>query len=445
LSKNPGRHSRFETKWYHRKPGFWFRKDRPRPEGNRSAPEVVVIDPDAGTAASAKPPVRIFLGTEPLQARAERVFVWSVLTHRDPARRYEIHLMKDLKGFDRRGWKTGFTNFRYAIPGLAGNEGRAIYNDVDQIYLADPAEMFDLDMAGAGALAINPGEDSVMLIDCGKMAEHWPLAETGLPGMKKKRFRNAATERGLWGTLPDVWNARDDEFDAAQSKCFHFTTLQTQPWRPFQDQIRYEPHPDGEVWHALERSADAARFTSFSRERPSSRFGAAMARLGNAAPAAAGDERRHADEIAKLAAATGARTALDRSAPPAQGSVRTWRGVEVVSQDGSSAPFAAPPSGSYDGVAAIDSLTALPEEDVAWALSELFGAANRFVYVAVAIEEGRDGSGSSALPAEWWRLQMELAANRDPGRRWALLTVDRSGGGQTARLHGGAPSVARAA
>ena len=46
-------------------------------------------------------------------------------------------MMKDLDGFDRRGWKTGFTNYRYAIPSLGGHKGRAIYNDVDQIYLGD--------------------------------------------------------------------------------------------------------------------------------------------------------------------------------------------------------------------------------------------------------------------------------------------------------------------
>ena len=50
-----------------------------------------------------------------------------MLQHRDPARRYEIYLMKDLTGFDRSRWKTGFTNYRYAIPEMAGRSGRAIY------------------------------------------------------------------------------------------------------------------------------------------------------------------------------------------------------------------------------------------------------------------------------------------------------------------------------
>jgi len=106
--------------------------------GMRSRPEVIVLDVKEGVRPSGKPPVRIFLGTEPAQYRAERIFVWSIERVRDPARIYEIHLMKELAGFDRRRWLTGFTNYRYAIPHFAGGTGRAIWNDVDEIYVSDP-------------------------------------------------------------------------------------------------------------------------------------------------------------------------------------------------------------------------------------------------------------------------------------------------------------------
>ncbi|MGN6719598.1 MAG: ELM1/GtrOC1 family putative glycosyltransferase, partial [Candidatus Binatia bacterium] len=78
-----------------------------------------------GVAPSPKPPVRIFLGTEPAQYRAERVFFWSIERVRDPSRIYEIYLMKDLVGFDRTRWLTGFTNYRLAIPDFAGGYGKA--------------------------------------------------------------------------------------------------------------------------------------------------------------------------------------------------------------------------------------------------------------------------------------------------------------------------------
>lgn len=71
------------------------RHDRRAP-GVREWPERIVLDVRSGVARSAKPPVRIFVGTEPAQYRAERVFIWSVAQARDPSRVYEIYLMADL-------------------------------------------------------------------------------------------------------------------------------------------------------------------------------------------------------------------------------------------------------------------------------------------------------------------------------------------------------------
>ncbi|HET9063035.1 MAG TPA: hypothetical protein VFO62_07080, partial [Candidatus Binatia bacterium] len=105
----------------------------------RPEPECIRLDVRAGMTPSDKPSVRIYLGTQPAQYRAERAFIWSIEKFRDPSRVYEIYVMRELAGFDRRRWTTGFTNYRFAIPEFAGRKGRAIWNDVDQIYLADPA------------------------------------------------------------------------------------------------------------------------------------------------------------------------------------------------------------------------------------------------------------------------------------------------------------------
>ena len=94
---------------------FFNPKDPRRAECVRSRPDCIVLGVKSGAVPSGKPPVRIFLGTEPAQYRAERVFVWSIERVRDPSRVYEIHLMKELQGFDRRGWTTGFTNYRFAF------------------------------------------------------------------------------------------------------------------------------------------------------------------------------------------------------------------------------------------------------------------------------------------------------------------------------------------
>ena len=49
----------------------------------REQPDLVVLGVEPGRTPSTLPPVRIFLGTEEGQYRAERVFVWSVLQVRD--------------------------------------------------------------------------------------------------------------------------------------------------------------------------------------------------------------------------------------------------------------------------------------------------------------------------------------------------------------------------
>lgn len=239
---------------------------RPAP-ASRTKPELVLLDVAPGVAPNGKPPVRIFLGTEPAQHRAERVFVWSVEKARDPARVYEIHLMKDLMGFNRWWWTTGFTNYRLAIPHLAGSSGRAIYNDVDQIYLGDPGELFDLDMQGHGFLAIaatgrtggTPFDSSVMLIDCARMSAIWTLSQAQNE-RKSVLLNKAEAVPGLWGRLAPEWNARDAEYVAGRSKLIHYTKLKTQPWQPFPSLYDYRIAPEGQVWLDLERSADAAGY-----------------------------------------------------------------------------------------------------------------------------------------------------------------------------------------
>ena len=405
--------TKFKTRWYHRHPKYWFRKDRLRPKGFRTVPEVVRFSPAPGVTPNAKAPVRIFLGTEPLQARAERVFLWSVYKHRDPSRVYEIYLMKDLVGYDRAAWTTGFTNYRYAIPALAGEEGRAIYNDVDQIYLSDPAQIFDLEMNGAGILCIERDETSVSLIDCARMARHWRLEEAQKP-LKRKHFLEIIAREDLWGRLPAEWNARDNEFSSGEAKCFHYTTLRTQPWRPFPDQLKYEDHPDGAVWFELEQSSNAARFTAFTRECPSRQFSTALERSGSGTS----EHRRAVKDL----------LALSKSLRPASVLVLSPRGdldLEIGSASSETISFGevlrAGSNRRADGVICLGGVQDLPEDDVPWALDALFEAAGGFVHVFVSLD-AKDPAFASALPPQWWALQLQLASNRASGRAWRLTT-----------------------
>ena len=378
-----------------------------RPVGTRAEPPVVVFEAEPGSAQADLPPVRIFLGTEPLQYRAERVFLYSVAKHRNPGRRYEVHLMKDLEGYDRDGWATGFTRYRFLIPHLAGGTGRAIYNDVDQVYLADPADLFDRDMGDAAILAIDDKETSVMLMDCEKLAALW-----GMDGRKPEPGTpKSVHEAGLWGTMPGIWNARDTEYVPGESKLLHFTTLYKQPWQPFPDFYDYDENENAAVWHDLEAEANAAGYLPFTKDAPSAAW-----REG--AEAVAGSrEESHVGPVAKLIAATGAKTLLDycgggRDRPE-------WHGVTVTAGGPDD------PVEPVDGVVAAHVLERFSEQDIPWLLDDMFRRARGFVYV----EAGREAADGAALPPEWWRGQMETMGAMHPGVSWEVHVPEGSGEG----------------
>lgn len=252
---------------------------RTRPPATERVPDRILMGPKPGHTDSGLPPVRIYLGSERHQFRAERAFLWSVEKHRNPARSYEIFLMRELRGFSRGFWLTGFTNYRFAIPAFCGYKGRAIYNDADQIYLTDPAHLFDAPMEGAGFLSINDRDTSVMLIDCERMKDVWN--EQDVRQKSRKQLEAAARKDKLWGDLDNEWNARDKEFSKDTSKLVHFTTLHTQPWRPFPSQLIYFDNPTHELWPQLEKDANNHRFLPFNAKRPSRHWAAVLLFLGS--------------------------------------------------------------------------------------------------------------------------------------------------------------------
>lgn len=386
--------------------------------GARSRPECIVLDVETGVPRSPKPPVRIFLGTEPRQYRAERVFIWSILQVRDPARVYEIYLMKDIGGFDRRLWLTGFTNYRFAIPHWAGGTGRAIYNDVDQTYHSDPAELFDLDMDGHGYLAVSPKLTAVMLIDCARMASVWTL-DDARAGRRKQLEVKAAAVPNLWGELPGEWHARDEGYVPGVSKCLHYTTIHAQPWHPVPERYVYLPNSVGEVWHELERSADRAGFKVFTADHPSRGYTELVSRIRTRSELKA-TARPRPTGLDELLREVDAGTILDHG-------------------------LVAPATETADAAICIDELDFLPNDDVPWFVESLFDRGRRAVYAAISAEERTavlaDGTTitSRAQPLSWWMESFHAASARRPEVRWRVAYESRRAGGRTSvqRCDGG--------
>ena len=425
-----------------------LRTDQERRFGVRQLPECIVLGAGDGVTPSPKPPVRIFLGTEPAQYRAERIFIWSIEQVRDPSRTYEIYLMKDLAGFNRIGWLTGFTNYRFAIPHFAGKAGRAIYNDVDQIYLADPAELFDADMGGHGILAISPTgrlDTSVMLIDCTRMAPLWTLNRA-----RRKRknglIRKARAADGAIGVLAPEWNARDEEYAPKRSKLLHYTTLHMQPWRPFPERFVYQRNSVGQLWYDLEKSADTAGYQQFSFARPSCFYADLVDHLrtiGNR-PLVRGASATEKDSSADdLIAKTSAKSILEYRLGAGGGESGVspkptdQRNGHAVRRYNPAIPtLAETPVGKFDGVVCTGGLQYLPNADITWVIEELFRYARRFV--SVRIEDHRqakillDGTRvvvRSRGPS-WWFRQFEDLSARHPEIHWRLELETRTKAGR---------------
>ena len=352
-----------------------------RPPADQVQPERIVLGVKDGVRPSSRAPVRIFLGTERGQFRAERIFLWSIEKHRDPSRIYEIYLMRDLKGFQRRFWLTGFTNYRFAIPELAGFKGRAIYNDTDQIYLKDPALLFDTPMNGAGFLSINDRDTSVMLIDCARMRDVWNARDVRRLGRKALEAR--ARQARLWGDLDGGWNARDSEYHPERSHLVHFTTLHTQPWRPFPDELVYFDNPTDPLWPDLEAEADRARFMPVNASRPSPAWQQASAALPD----------------------TPIRALLGPKAP----------------------------AGGTEPLAIKDVLERVPDQDVAWVLERLFSLTP---HLKVSIREPRrHGNGRTRRSLWFWQQHLMAAGRLHPQTRWELS--HRTPGKRETHHHGG--------
>ncbi len=355
-----------------------------RPPATRTRPDRIVLSVKDGLRPSSKPPVRIFLGTERGQFRAERIFIWSVEKHRDPSRIYEIYLMRDLEGFKRRFWLTGFTNYRFAIPEFASFDGRAIYNDTDQIYLKDPALLFDTPMDGAGFLSINDRDTSVMLIDCQRMREVWNRQD--VRRLDRKALEKRARQGKLWGELDSGWNARDSEYHPERAHLVHFTTLHTQPWRPFPAEFVYFDNPTGSLWPDLEEEADRHRFLPVKATCPSPAWPRALSQLS--------DERYH--------------TLLATHAP-----TQAHEELEIANL-----------------------LERLPDADLPWVLDRLFSLTSR---LSVRIREPRRHGPDRTRRSLWfWQQQFAAASRLNPETVW---TLDHQVPGGKRRHYTGGPAA----
>jgi uncharacterized protein len=398
---------------------------------SRALPQTIVLPVRSGVQPNGKPPVRIFVGTEPAQFRAERVFIFSIEKHRDPARVYEISLLKELIGFDDRRWLTGFTNYRFAVPYFAGGKGRAIYNDTDQVYCDDPAKLFDHDLGAHAYLAVSERDTSVMVMDCAAMIKIWTLDRA--QNWRKNRLIDAALNAQAYGSLGGEWNARDEDHVAGWLKCVHFTTIHKQPWRPFPRRFVYQPNPVGELFVDLEEQANLAGFNVFTRAQPSADYAVFIEQHRKQPHDLFSNDPIIVDCVNELFGRANVRSQLEVHAGNAPStSVARPVGEAIDQQSTGIARFLAAGAERtiVDAVVCTADLESFPTNDVPWIVDEVVARAGKLVVLAVRNRQRKtDVSRDSGTvhEVEWWTSLLEAACSRHPNVHWCLVV----GNGET--------------
>lgn len=167
---------------------------------------------------------------------------WMMLS-RDPSSFwYSNPQAKPKEGWNTFTWATPFTPFRFGIPAACNYEGKAIYGDCDQIFLADVADLWNQPIPQGKALLMSKiGASCVMLMDNARMKNILPpidrlkKEEGFFRHVRKNIAQHAGVFEGEWNCL----DGKDDDKGAFRQtiydgkvKLIHYTHIPTQPNHP---------------------------------------------------------------------------------------------------------------------------------------------------------------------------------------------------------------------
>jgi hypothetical protein len=211
---------------------------------------------ESGTAAQTQytsQPVRIFVGAHATEKLPLKVLEYSIRRHTALDITVETidNTLVPVPGDPRFLPYTNFSYGRFAIPKLAGYEGRAIYMDSDMVVFGDIAEIWEMPFDGAKILVEEvTGQTrgsgrltAVMVMDC--EALRWEPADivsrlgVDYDYTALMSILPLLDEGDLQDRLPVGWNSLDEYTNA--TRLLHYTKIKTQPWV-------YPAHPLGFLW-----------------------------------------------------------------------------------------------------------------------------------------------------------------------------------------------------
>lgn len=220
-------------------------------------------------ASKSSTPVRVFISSGEASLLERKVLMYSL--RRNSKRDLDIRVFNGTHNtIEREGHPpepapmslkvkyqnvTEFSNYRFLVPEVCGNVGRAICMDSDTIALGDIGELFDAEMgdhdflakpAAYGDKADEQWGLSVALFDCARtrfaLDQYFDEIASGsyeYADLHQMRPRFLAHHPFKVGRIDPHWN----EFDRCykDTKLIHYTDLYSQPWK-------FRSHPCGDLW-----------------------------------------------------------------------------------------------------------------------------------------------------------------------------------------------------
>lgn len=224
--------------------------------------------------APAVPPMQVFVGCSEREVVPARVLAHTIRSH--AGQPVDVRLMHDVTTPTPRDEanrpRVPFSFTRFAIPALAGHEGRALYLDSDMLVFDDISELWSIPFDGHAVLCttqpeppaawvdnpdFRPGRHTaVLLLDCSRL--DWDLDDV-VAGLDRGEYDYDTLVKEL-GIVPDdlvgddaipvEWNHLEHH-DPATTKLLHYTVVHNQPWTS-------DDNPLGHLWEAAFASAVAA-------------------------------------------------------------------------------------------------------------------------------------------------------------------------------------------
>jgi hypothetical protein len=191
-------------------------------------------------------PIRLFVGSSPAGEDFEAEAVLEYTARAYCSQPLEISWMRQASEGPWSGWesvkhsRTPFSSFRWGIPAVCGFEGKAIYTDVDFLFRADLAELWEQPIPHVGLVRNATGKlsTSCILFDCAKAKGHIPdlKALRKMPDAHSTLLNYFRSNQGLLDPFVGNWDCSDFEKDTKgkgdlhdpRIKAIHYTRIESQ-------------------------------------------------------------------------------------------------------------------------------------------------------------------------------------------------------------------------